>query len=148
MLQTALGQRASIGIFGDDYPTGDGTCVRDYVHVDDLADAHLRALQLLTPGGLLQVNLGSGRGYSVREVIEACRAVTGRKIPTTIQPRRAGDSAELVADCRLARQLLGWTPRYDSIEAIVETAWRWHRDHPQGYADRGPSANDTASMPR
>jgi UDP-glucose 4-epimerase len=134
VLQTALGQRESIGIFGDDYPTPDGTCIRDYVHVDDLADAHLRALNLLEPGTNLQLNLGSGHGHSVRSVIEACRTVTGHSIPTTIQPRRAGDPAELIADSRLAQQVLGWTPAYVDIEAIVATAWKWHQSHPHGYA--------------
>lgn len=134
VLQTALGQRESIGIFGDDYPTPDGTCIRDYVHVDDLADAHLRALNLLEPGTNLQLNLGSGHGHSVRSVIEACRGVTGHPIPTVVQPRRAGDPAELIADSRLAQQVLGWKPAYVDIEAIVATAWKWHQGHPHGYA--------------
>lgn len=134
VLQTALGQRESIGIFGDDYPTPDGTCIRDYVHVDDLADAHLRALNLLEPGTNLQLNLGSGHGHSVRSVIEACRAVTGHPIPTVVQPRRAGDPAELIADSRLAQQVLGWKPAYVDIEALVATAWKWHQGHPHGYA--------------
>lgn len=133
-LQVALGQRESISIFGDDYPTPDGTCIRDYVHVEDLATAHLAALERLQLGQKIKVNLGTGRGYSVLEVIEACRRVTGHPIPSVVKPRRAGDPPELVADARLARQLLGWTPQYTTIESIVETAWRWHREHPRGYA--------------
>jgi len=133
VLQVALGQRPSISIFGDDYPTPDGTCVRDYVHVEDLASAHLAALERLQPGKAIKVNLGTGRGYSVREVIEACRRITGHPIPAVTAPRRAGDPPELIADARLARELLGWTPRYTTIESIVETAWRWHRSHPRGY---------------
>ena len=133
VLQVALGQRPSISIFGDDYPTPDGTCVRDYVHVEDLASAHLAALERLQSGQAIKVNLGTGRGYSVREVIEACRRITGHPIPAVTAPRRAGDPPELIADARLARELLGWTPRYTTIESIVETAWRWHQSHPRGY---------------
>lgn len=134
VLQVALGQRAAISIFGDDYPTPDGTCVRDYVHVEDLASAHLAALERLSAGKAIKVNLGTGRGYSVREVIDACRQITGHPIPAVISPRRAGDPPELIADARLARELLGWTPQYTAIEAIVETAWKWHQAHPRGYA--------------
>jgi len=134
VLQVALGQRASVSIFGDDYPTPDGTCIRDYVHVEDLAAAHLAALARLEAGQGIKVNLGTGRGYSVREVIEACRKVTGHPIPATIGPRRPGDPPELVADARLARKLLDWTPKHTTIESIVESAWRWHRGHPRGYA--------------
>ena len=134
VLQTALGQRARIGIFGEDYPTPDGTCIRDYIHVDDLADAHLKALGLLTPGANLQLNLGTGHGQSVRQIIDACRRVTGHPIPTSVEERRPGDPAELVADSRLAQRVLGWTPKYTEIDSIVETAWRWHSTHPRGYA--------------
>ncbi len=133
VLQVALGQREQISVFGEDYPTPDGTCIRDYVHVDDLADAHLRALDRLQPGQGLQLNLGTGRGYSVREVIDACRRVTGHKIPAVVGPRREGDPPELIADARRAREQLGWTPRYTQIEEIVSTAWRWHSTHPRGY---------------
>ena len=133
VLQVALGQRAAISIFGDDYPTPDGTCIRDYVHVEDLAAAHLAALARLEPGPGIKVNLGTGRGYSVQEVIEACRKVTGHPIPATVGPRRPGDPPELVADARLARKLLDWTPKYTTIESIVASAWRWHRSHPRGY---------------
>src|SRR5262245_41490635 len=133
VLQVALGQRPSISVFGDDYPTPDGTCVRDYVHVEDLATAHLVALERLQPGKAIKVNLGTGRGYSVKEVIDACRQITGHSIPAITAARRPGDPPELIADSRLARQLLGWTPRYTTIESIVETAWRWHQAHPRGY---------------
>ena len=133
VLQVALGQRQAISIFGNDYPTPDGTCVRDYVHVEDLATAHLAALERLQSGQAIKVNLGTGRGYSVRQVIEACRRITGHPIPAVTAPRRAGDPPELIADARLARELLGWTPRYTTIESIVETAWRWHQSHPRGY---------------
>ncbi|TWT92756.1 UDP-glucose 4-epimerase GalE [Stieleria varia] len=134
VLQVALGQRDKITIFGDDYATPDGTCVRDYIHVDDLGDAHLRALERLEPGKGLCVNLGTGRGTSVREIVEACRAVTGHPIPETMGQRRAGDPPELIADARLAKQLLGWTPKYTDVRQIVETAWNWHKSHPKGYA--------------
>ncbi len=134
VLQTALGQRERIGIFGDDYNTPDGTCIRDYIHVDDLADAHGRALQLLEHGSNIQVNLGTGVGQSVKDVVEACRKVTGHPIPTVLEARRPGDPDELVADSSLAQRLLGWKPRYCDIESIVETAWRWHKSHPRGYS--------------
>lgn len=134
ILQTALGQRDDIGIFGDDYPTPDGTCIRDYIHVDDLADAHLKALALLEPSSNLQLNLGTGKGQSVKAVIEACRRVTGRSISARHEPRRSGDPAELVADSSLAQKVLGWTPEYMDIEATIETAWRWHKSHPRGYS--------------
>lgn len=134
VLQTALGQRERIGIFGDDYPTPDGTCIRDYIHVDDLADAHLKALSLLSPGSNLQLNLGTGHGQSVRAVIDACRRVSGKEIPTTIESRRPGDPAELVADSRLAQKVLSWQPKYLDIEEIVSTAWNWQVSHPRGYS--------------
>jgi UDP-glucose 4-epimerase len=136
VLQVALGQRKEITIFGDDYETPDGTCIRDYIHIDDLGDAHLRALERLTPGEGLCVNLGTGRGTSVQEIIEACREVTGHEIPHVIGRRRAGDPPELIADARLAKQLLDWTPKYTDVKSIVETAWNWHRSHPHGYAKR------------
>ncbi len=136
VLQVALGQRERITIFGDDYPTPDGTCIRDYIHVDDLASAHALALERLTPGEGIRLNLGTGRGHSVREVIDACRRVTAREIPTEIGPRRSGDPPELVADSRRARTTLDWAPKYVELDAIVGTAWRWHSAHPQGYADR------------
>lgn len=134
VLQVALGQREHITIYGDDYATADGTCVRDYIHVCDLADAHLRALDRLTPGKGICLNLGTGRGTSVRQIIEACRRVTGHEIPEVIGARRAGDPPELVADARRAAEELGWRPQYTDIEQIVQTAWNWHRSHPRGYA--------------
>jgi len=135
VLQVALEQRENISIFGDDYPTPDGTCVRDYVHVDDLAAAHLMALERLDDGENLHLNLGTGHGNSVQEVIDACRRITGHAIPTIIGPRRPGDPPELVADATLAAQTLDWQPRYTVIDEIVETAWRWHQSHPHGYGD-------------
>lgn len=134
VLQVALGQRESISVYGTDYPTPDGTCIRDYIHVDDLGSAHLKALQLLAPGMNLQLNLGTGHGHSVQEVIEACRRVTGHRIPSVEAGRRAGDPAELVADSSLAQRTLDWKPEYTDIEDIVRTAWKWHQSHPQGYA--------------
>ena len=134
VLQVALGQREKISIFGDDYPTPDGTCIRDYIHVDDLATAHLLALDRLQPGQGLKLNLGTGKGYSVRGVIEACRRITGHAIPEVVAPRRPGDPPELVADAGLARKTLGWSPQHMEIESIVKTAWRWHQSHPKGYA--------------
>lgn len=133
ILQVALGQRSNVTLFGDDYPTHDGTCIRDYIHVDDLADAHLLALNKLIPGKGLKLNLGSGAGYSVKEIVNMGRQITKHAIPTSIGPRRAGDPPELVADASRARELLDWSPRYSDLQTIVETAWRWHREHPQGY---------------
>jgi UDP-glucose 4-epimerase len=135
VLQVALGQRDKITIYGDDYPTPDGTCIRDYVHVDDLGQAHMLALDRLEPGQGICVNLGTGRGNSVREIIEACRRSTGHPIPEAIGPRRPGDPPELIANAAKARELLGWEPRYTDIAEIVETAWRWHQSHPHGYED-------------
>lgn len=134
VLQVALGQRDKITIYGDDYPTPDGTCVRDYVHVCDLADAHLRALERLEPGKGICLNLGTGRGTSVREIVEACREVTGHPIPEVMGTRRAGDPPELVADARRAQAELGWNPQYKDVHSIVKTAWNWHQKHPHGYA--------------
>lgn len=136
VLEVALGQRERITVFGDDYPTPDGTCVRDYIHVDDLASAHALALERLSPGVGLKLNLGTGQGHSVREVIEACRRVSGRDVPLEIGPRRPGDPPELVADSRRAQTTLGWAPKYVELDAIVSTAWRWHSSHPNGFEDR------------
>ena len=133
VLQVALGQRDSITIFGDDYDTPDGTCVRDYIHVHDLGEAHLLALNKLESGKGLCVNLGTGRGTSVREIVEACREVTGHPIPEVMGQRRAGDPSTLVADAKLAKKLLGWEPKFTNVKAIVETAWKWHKSHPHGY---------------
>ena len=136
ILQVALGQRENISITGTDYPTPDGSCIRDFIHVEDLADAHCRVLDRIEPGKGLTYNVGTGRGYSVREVVEAARKVTGRPIEAVERPRRAGDPPELVASADALRRDLGWSPRYPEIEAIVATAWRWHLSHPNGYGDR------------
>lgn len=136
VLQVAQGQRASVSIFGTDYPTRDGSAVRDYVHVEDLASAHLLALQALEQREKLIYNLGNGVGFSVQEVVEVARKVTGHPIPVELGPRRAGDPAELVASSEAIRAELGWQPRYPDLEAIVATAWAWHQAHPDGYGDR------------
>jgi UDP-glucose 4-epimerase len=127
VLDVALGRRKSIKIFGEDYPTPDGTCIRDYIHVSDLADAHLLALDALEKHDRLIFNLGNGQGFSVREVIEAARRVTGHPIPAVVEPRRAGDPAVLVASSAKAIRELGWKPRYTQLDEIVRTAWAWHQ---------------------
>jgi len=127
ILDVALGRRKSIRIYGDDYPTPDGTCIRDYIHVSDLADAHLLALQALETRERLLFNLGNGQGFSVREVIESVRRVTGHPIPAEIHPRRPGDPAVLVASSEKAIRELGWKPRYTQLDEIVRTAWLWHQ---------------------
>lgn len=135
VLKTALGQREHIGIFGEDYPTADGTCIRDYIHVRDLAEAHLLALEHLERGGESGVfNLGSGDGFSVREIIDTARKVTGKPIPAKAEPRRAGDPSVLVASNRKAREVLGWAPRR-GLEEILSDAWVWHQSHPEGYGN-------------
>ena len=128
VLQVPLGQRKAISIFGTDYPTKDGTCIRDYVHVDDLATAHLLALDGLEEHSQLICNLGSGNGFSVREVIEIARTVTGHEIPAVEAPRRAGDPAVLVASSEKIRRVLGWEPQHSDIESIVSSAWEWHKN--------------------
>lgn len=135
VLQVALGQRENITIFGDDYPTQDGTCVRDYIHVEDLAEAHLKALDAIEPGTSVAFNLGSGQGASVKQVVDACREVTAHDIPVEYGLCRPGDPAELVADISKAKSQLSWQPEFTDIRQIVETAWKWHQQHPQGYAD-------------
>lgn len=136
VLQVALGQREKIGIYGDDYPTQDGTCIRDYIHVMDLADAHILALNRLRKGEESNTyNLGNGEGFSVKEVIEVCRKVTSHPIPAEVSPRRAGDPAKLVASSEKAMKDLHWKPRYHRLEQIVESAWKWHKAHPEGYED-------------
>jgi UDP-glucose 4-epimerase len=127
VLDVALGRRASIRIYGEDYPTADGTCVRDYIHVSDLADAHLLALERLETEGRLICNLGNGHGFSVREVIESARRVTGHPIPAEVHPRRPGDPAVLVAGSETAIRELGWKPKYTKLDDIVRTAWEWHQ---------------------
>ena len=133
LLQVAMEQRQEVTLFGDDYPTPDGTCIRDYVHVDDLAAAHLRALDNLEPGVGLKLNLGTGAGHSVREVLNACRVVTGHAIPAKVGARRPGDPPELVADASRANELLAWSPQQSDLQVIVSSAWRWHQTHPHGY---------------
>lgn len=136
VLQTALGQRNAMTIFGDDYNTPDGTCIRDYVHVEDLIDAHILALEYLNTNTESQIfNLGSSTGYSVKEIVEASRKVTGKEIPVKIGERRAGDPAKLVAASEKAREILGWKPAYETIEGIIQTAWNWHESNPEGYAN-------------
>jgi UDP-glucose 4-epimerase len=127
VLDVALGRRQSIKIFGEDYPTADGTCIRDYIHVSDLADAHLLALEALDRESRLIYNLGNGKGFSVREVIESARRVTGHAIPAEVCPRRPGDPAVLVASSEKAIKELGWQPRYTELDEIVRTAWVWHQ---------------------
>ena len=133
VLQVAQGKRESIKIFGSDYPTSDGTCVRDYIHVSDLAMAHLLGLEALNKNDRLIYNVGTGNGASVHEVVEAARKVTGHPIPAVLQPRRAGDPAILVASSDKLTRELKWKPRFFDIEKIIETAWDWHRKHPEGY---------------
>lgn len=133
-LLAAFGRAPGMKIFGDDYDTPDGTCVRDYVHVTDLAQAHVRALDFAANGGSCRAfNLGSGSGYSVRQVVDTVREVAGREFEVTVEPRRAGDPPTLVAASERARQELGWRPDHENLTTIVETAWRWLRDHPHGY---------------
>jgi UDP-glucose 4-epimerase len=134
ILQVALGTRPALDLYGTDYPTPDGTCVRDYVHVVDLARAHLLALARCQEGSAIY-NLGAGRGFSNREVIEAARRVTGRPIPVRERPRRPGDPAALVAANEKARRELGWEPQSPRLEDMIESAWRWHQTHPEGYAE-------------
>lgn len=137
ILQTALGQRESISVFGNDYDTPDGTCVRDYIHVSDLADAHLRAVDYLISGGESNVfNLGNGQGFSVSEMISKVREVTGRDFSVVISPRRAGDPAVLIASSDKARNVLGWSPSRTKLDDIIRSAWEWHLNHPNGYDDK------------
>ena len=138
MLQVALGQRDQISVFGDDYPTPDGSCIRDYIHVMDLAEAHILALEALAEGENRACNLGSGHGYSVREVLDTARQVTGHPIPADSGPRRAGDPAVLVADNARLREWLGWTPRHTTLQPIIASAWNWHRNNPHGYTEVTP----------
>ena len=133
VLQCALGKRDHVGIYGDDYPTADGTCVRDYIHVRDLANAHLLALEYLNKGGQSgSFNLGSGDGFSVKEIIETARKVTGKAIPAVTEPRRAGDPSTLIASNHKAGEVLGWKPER-GLEEIIADAWNWHQGHPNGY---------------
>lgn len=134
ILQVPLGKREKISIFGDDYDTKDGTCIRDYIHVMDLASAHGKALDYLRKGNPSDIfNLGNGKGYSVLEVIERAREVTEHPIPSEVEPRRPGDPAVLVASSEKAKKTLGWEPRYEDLKTIIEDAWRWHKNNPKGY---------------
>jgi UDP-glucose 4-epimerase len=135
ILQVALGQREQVTVFGDDYQTHDGTCIRDYIHVSDLARAHILAMEALDQFGNRVYNLGNGTGFSILDVIEAARRITGHAIPYTVGPRRAGDPPILIASPEAIRQELGWQPKYSTIDDIVGSAWEWHRTHPHGYAD-------------
>lgn len=137
ILQAAAGVRDHISIFGEDYPTEDGTCVRDYIHVTDLAGAHIRALEKLERDNTSATyNLGNGKGFSVKEVIECAKAVSGKPIKVLVEGRRAGDPPVLIASSERAIEELGWTPKFNTLTQIVETAWRWHSSHPQGYNDK------------
>ncbi len=136
ILQVPNGKREFISVFGDDYDTPDGTCIRDYIHVNDLADAHILAVEYLYNGGESNIfNLGNGVGFSVREVIESARRVTGHPIPEIMSPRRAGDPARLIASSEKAKKILGWKPLYTDIDSIVASAWKWHKSHPRGYEE-------------
>ena len=137
ILQVPNGKRETISIYGTDYDTPDGTCIRDYIHVTDLAQAHILAVKYLANGGKSDIfNLGNGVGYSVREVIETARKVTGHPIPATEISRRAGDPARLVASSEKAKSVLGWKPVHDSLEEIIASAWNWHKNHPNGYDEK------------
>lgn len=133
VLQVALGQRDKIKIFGDDYDTPDGSCVRDYIHVEDLAQAHILALEALEEHEELHFNLGNGNGFSVKEVVETVREVTGKDIPAEVVERRPGDPDTLIADSTKIREMLGWQPKYTDLKSIIQSAWDWHADHPTGY---------------
>ena len=134
ILQVPLGKREFISIFGDDYDTHDGTCIRDYIHVIDLADAHILAVEKLRAGSSSNIyNLGSGNGFTVKEMIEAARKVTGHAIPAKVCERRAGDPAKLVAASAKARKELGWEPQFENVEAMISSAWKWHQEHPMGF---------------
>ena len=136
ILQVPNGQREKIMVFGNDYATPDGTCIRDYIHVTDLAQAHILALDYLLRGGENNVfNLGNGVGFSVREVVDCARKVTGHPIPEEMAPRRAGDPAQLIASSEKAMKVLGWKPQYNDLETIIATAWEWHRTHPHGFEE-------------
>lgn len=135
VLQVAMGQREKLVIFGDDYPTKDGTCVRDYIHVLDLAQAHILALKALDKGSRTY-NLGNGQGFTIQEVLDTARQITGHPIPAVAGARRAGDPAILIASSDTIRRELGWQPKYPELHQIIETAWKWHKNHPKGYDDR------------
>ena len=132
----AQGKRDQLKLFGTDYPTEDGTCVRDYIHVEDLIDAHLLALDYLKKGNpSTAFNLGNGKGFSNRQIIEAARKVTGHPIPVIEEGRRAGDPAVLIASSKRAMEILGWQPKHTDVEDVIASAWKWHSTHPDGYGD-------------
>ena len=134
VLQVPNGKREYISVFGNDYDTKDGTCVRDYIHVNDLAQAHILAMEYLSKGGESNIfNLGNGVGFTVKEVIEMARKVTNHTIPIREEERRAGDPSLLIASSEKARKVLGWKPQYADLETIISTAWKWHVNHPYGY---------------
>ena len=136
ILQVPNGKRETISIFGDDYNTKDGTCIRDYIHVTDLAQAHILAVDYLLAGNKSNIfNLGNGKGFTVKEVIDVARKVTNNEIPAITTPRREGDPTVLIASSKKAREVLGWKPEHDSLEEIVSSAWNWHKNHPNGYAN-------------
>lgn len=137
VLATALGQRKEITVFGTDYDTADGTCIRDYIHVNDLAQAHVLAMKYLKEGGnSIAFNLGSGHGFSVKEIIETAKRVTGIDFPVSYGSRRAGDPSVLIASSDLIKRLVGWNPHYSNVDKIIGDAWQWHQQHPYGYGDR------------
>lgn len=134
ILQVPNGKREAVSIYGDDYDTKDGTCIRDYIHVTDLAQAHILAVEYLSRGGKSDIfNLGNGVGFSVKEVIETARNVTGHPIPAAVSARRSGDPAQLIASSEKAKSILGWKPEHADLSDIIETAWKWHKSHPNGY---------------
>jgi UDP-glucose 4-epimerase len=135
VLKVALGQKSHVEIYGTDYETPDGTCIRDYIHILDLSQAHMLAIQFLDRGQSARFNLGTGGGTSVREVIDCCQRLSGHKIAVVEKPRRPGDPARLIAGSERARKELGWEPRFAKIDPIVESAWAWHVTHPNGYGD-------------
>jgi UDP-glucose 4-epimerase len=135
ILAAAQGRIPHVSVFGDDYPTPDGTAIRDYIHVSDLSQAHFLALEHLRSGKSSEfINLGNGNGYSVKEVIDAARHVTGKQLEAVIEPRRPGDPSKLVAEAKRAREILGWTPQFSDLEKIIESAWGWHQANPDGYS--------------
>ncbi len=136
ILQVALGQRDKLTIFGDDYPTPDGTCIRDYIHVIDLAEAHILAFEALADGKSRKYNLGNGKGYSIQQVVQMAREITSHDIPAAIGARRAGDPATLIADSTRIQKELGWQPEFGDLRKIIQTAWNWHQSHPHGYASK------------
>lgn len=138
ILQVPNGQRDAISVYGDNYDTKDGTCVRDYIHVNDLAQAHILAMEYLRNGGESNIfNLGNGVGFTVKEVVNVARKVTGHPIPARMEDRRAGDPSTLIASSKKAKEVLGWMPKFDDLETIIATAWNWHKSHPEGYNKRG-----------